>query len=274
MVRQARALQDIGWRVVIIAPGTAWDGFGPGLELRLINGPVLPGLRIPLRANTRGLRHRVHEALIEERVGLVHVHAEFGLAAAAVDAAHALGVPVVHTSHGFRQAPTRLARSRILAAIARCAIAALPNGLAGTVPEVAPVDRVLRDAVLTIAQRADTVLSTSLEQAHELIRFGLQDTIIVTNAPSTDGSSLRLDQLAKLSLQTAATARPMPEQSPPSSPAQQLTEIYCALLEIYTGYPAWNRTHSLRRNPRAKAPVSPPHPGLTDPGPRTGGPTA
>ncbi len=51
--------------------------------------------------NSPILRTLLRAHLRDHRIDVVHLHSEFGLAAAAVDVAADLGLPVVHTVHTF-----------------------------------------------------------------------------------------------------------------------------------------------------------------------------
>ncbi|GAB3755799.1 glycosyltransferase family 4 protein [Microlunatus parietis] len=187
MLEQARVLAGAGHPVIIIAPDEPTAPTLPDVPvLRIPSRGTLPGLRLPLIMNTPEVRARLREWLHDHRIGVVHLHSEFGLAAAAIDVAGELGVPVVHTVHTFFW-QTRFPAQRALAA----AVTAFHRRLTGSPADSAPrlADRAgesaLRAMTWRIARRATVVISPSAHQADRLREAGIDRVAVVPNTLAT-----------------------------------------------------------------------------------------
>jgi len=189
LLQEAAALAAAGVTVLLLSPSTEeiWERVRPagGIEhVRIRSGFTLPGLGLPVVVNSRRLRARIAGILADRRIQVVHLQSEFGLAAAAVAAASGMGLPVVHTVHTFFwQAPPR--GQRLLAPAVR-RFHRLVTGMPPASAELAdrPADSALRNMTLTIARRADLVLSGSAHQADRLRQAGLDSVAILPNTVS------------------------------------------------------------------------------------------
>lgn len=143
---------------------------------------IAPGLGFPVARNTDRLRATLRRAFVDAGVEAVHVHSEFGIAAAAIQVAHEMGVPAIETVHTFfwqAGAPVQP-----LLAAAGPAFHRLVTGWAGTRERLAecPGDSALRNMTLTTARQADAVVSPSAHQATRLRAAGLTRVDVVPNA--------------------------------------------------------------------------------------------
>lgn len=143
---------------------------------------TIPGLQLPFIRNTRRLRARLTRIFERWSPDAVHVHSEFGLGVAAVQAAKAAGVPVVHTVHTvFWQAPGSAARP--LAAVIRAAHR-LNTGLRNPPRPHGgrPADDALRGMTTAMARLADVVVSPSAHQADVLRSHGVAEVHVIPNS--------------------------------------------------------------------------------------------
>jgi len=200
-LNEAAALSAEGHRVLLIAPRPTGRATLPaGVDALWTTGRRLPLLDFPLVADEVALRTRIHRHLRAARVDAVHLHSEFGHARAALAAARALGVPVVHTIHTVSwpalPAPLRPAARRLLA------------GLAG--PVSPRTTNALLDHTLAVAQQADVVISPSAHQAVDLARLGVQHVAVLPNCDRETTAPIPLPDTRHL--RVAWTARCVPEK--------------------------------------------------------------
>ncbi|WP_052226920.1 glycosyltransferase family 4 protein [Microbacterium mangrovi] len=160
---------------------------------------MLPALQLPYIRNTRRLRRRLGDLFARWRPDAVHVHSEFGLCVAGVEAAQRAGVPVVHTVHTvFWQAPG--AAGRLMATGIRTGYRLVtgrrnpPRSHGGR-----PADDALRGMTTTVARLADVVVSPSAHQGDVLRSHGVADVQVIPNSvadiratPLPDQPPLRL----------------------------------------------------------------------------------
>lgn len=185
MREQQRALTAAGHRVVMVSadrrrggrPRTVADG------ITITPGFTLPGLELPVIPNSKTTRALLQEFFRDENIDVVHVQSEFGLAHAAADVAAALGIPVIHTVHTFYWASEGDWHAP-LAPLGR----RLLKHLTGTpLPRRAlssrPIDNLLRSLTLSMALRADAVVSPSAHQAGDLETAGVRGPIDVIPNP-------------------------------------------------------------------------------------------
>jgi len=141
----------------------------------------VPGVLLPVQGATPKLVSALVRYLRAESVDVVHVQTEFGLAHAAISAAHELGIPAVHTVHTFYWQTTGLG-----------AVIATPLMRYGLqyvfrrrIPRRHFIDRapdnLLRNVTLGLALRADTVVSPSAHQADDLRAAGVPTVVVVPN---------------------------------------------------------------------------------------------
>lgn len=196
LVEQVAALTAHGAEVVVVAPSSAAAaaraGLGEGVAYARVPARwVLPGLDLPVVTNSAALRRRLATVLTEHRVEVVQLHSEFGVAAAATAVAADLGLPVVHTVHTFFW-QTSLRPQRLVAALVR----AFHRGITGLRPARAELaeragDSALRTMTLTLARRADQVVSPSAHQAERLRAAGLDRVAVVPNTVTAAGPPAR-----------------------------------------------------------------------------------
>src|SRR5690606_16757814 len=103
MLQQRLALMQSGHEVVLVSAtrerGRRFQVTEEGLRIR----PqfTLPGVELPVIPNNPATTDALQTYFTELGVDVVHVQTEFGLAHAAADAAHRMGLRVVHTVHTF-----------------------------------------------------------------------------------------------------------------------------------------------------------------------------
>lgn len=190
LLQEAAALAAAGAKVLLLSPssGQLWDRVRPADGVEHLQIPAvltLPGLELPVVGNTGRLRARLADVLTRHRIQVIHLHSEFGLAAAAVTVAAQLGLPVVHTVHTFFwQAPPT--GQRFLAVGVR-GFHRMITRLSPSTAVLAdrPADSALRNMTLTVAKHADLVLSPSAHQADRLRQAGLDHVAVVSNTVSS-----------------------------------------------------------------------------------------
>lgn len=173
--QQRRALEAAGHRVTMVSAARGSDALVREVDGQLQVRPsfVLAAVELPVIANSARLRDELTECFRTVSLDVVHVQTEFGLAHAATDAARALSLPVVHTVHTFYWA-TDVPWLAPLAGPCRW----LLRRLLGTPIPRSPLgdrafERVLRNATLSMALRADSVVSPSAHQARDLEAAGV-----------------------------------------------------------------------------------------------------
>ena len=180
---QVASLEAAGHTVLLVSLART-DGTDKGLQLR--PAWTVPGVLLPVKGATTALVSRLVAYLESERIDVVHVQTEFGLAHAAISAAHTLGIPAVHTVHTFYWQSTGLG--------AVIATPLMRYGLQYVTRQRIPrrrfvgraPDNLLRNVTLGLALRADVVVSPSAHQADDLRAAGVQRVVTVPNpiAPS------------------------------------------------------------------------------------------
>nr|WP_274637202.1 glycosyltransferase family 4 protein [Microbacterium bovistercoris] len=180
-VRQARSLAAQGWSVVVVAPDA--DVLS-GVENITAVAPVvrwtMPGLGLPILGPPEQLRVRVEELIVQHGVRGIVVHSEFTLAAVALAAGAARGIPVLHTVHTFFWRSSRLLGP--LAPGVRWfhrRLTHLPSTPRSTGSTA--INNALRGMTLRVAVRADVVLSPSEHQAEALRRAGARSARAFSN---------------------------------------------------------------------------------------------
>lgn len=217
LVEQVAALTAAGADVLVLTPSSsaaaARAGVGP--DVTYVQVParwVLPGLALPVVANSARLRRRLSGILAEHRTEVVQLHSELGLAAAAVGVAGDLGLPVVHTVHTFFW-QTALRPQPVVAALVR----AFHRGITGWHPPRArladgPADSALRNMTLGMAQRADHVVSPSAHQAERLRAAGLGRVAVVPNTVTPSGQAAQVLEQVDGALRVIWIGRCEPEK--------------------------------------------------------------
>lgn len=181
---QARALAASSDVLVACpaSPALAALGRHPGITAFPVPVPLtLPGLGLPVAPNTARLRAALRRVFVAHRIDAVHVHSEFGIAAAAIDVAHELGIPVAETVHTFFWQAPAAAQPLLRVIVPR--FHRLVTGYPSTTTQLArlPGDSALRNMTLTVARHADRVISPSAHQAEHLREAGLPRVDVVPN---------------------------------------------------------------------------------------------
>ena len=141
----------------------------------------LPIYGLPVTRNTAELTEFFVDTFRERRIQLVHIHSEFGIAAAAVMAAERLGLPVVHTIHTFFW-QTTWPIQRALAwgtPLYHSFVTRMPE--TDLALDEQPGNSALRNMTVTLARRVDRVVSPSAHQARRLREAGLQRVTVIPN---------------------------------------------------------------------------------------------
>ncbi|OYN92016.1 hypothetical protein CGZ91_00335 [Parenemella sanctibonifatiensis] len=186
----ALALAEAGHPVLVASPASARLaklGAYPGVTA--VGTPILgrlPHLQMPVARRSRRLVSMIAGLLRRSRTQVVHLHSEFGLAAAAIAAARQLHLPVLQTVHTFFW-QTTLPVQKALAATAGSLHSALTGlrfpayqdwrGLAER-----PGDAAMRGMTLSVARRVDRVISPSAHQAGRLRDCGIDHVDVIPNA--------------------------------------------------------------------------------------------
>ncbi|MCI1749453.1 MAG: glycosyltransferase [Acidipropionibacterium sp.] len=195
---QVRALRETADVLAVCPASRRLEELGRLPGVRVLSVPValtLPGLGLPVARNTARLRAMLRDAFAAHRIDVVHVHSEFGIASAAVDAAHQLGIPTVETVHTFFwQAGGPVQRPLNLLGPA---FHGFVTGLESTAEPLAdrPGDSALRNMTLTCALRADRVVSPSAHQAERLRAAGLPRVDVLPNTVDPDPDAEPIGQV-------------------------------------------------------------------------------
>ncbi len=181
-VEQAQALAKDN-EVIVITPSceeaTDLDKT-PNVRVYQVRSRLtLPALEMPMIRNSSRLRRRLRPVLAE--VDIVHVHTELGLAAACVDVASELNLPIVHTVHTFFW-QTKWPVQTLLKVGFKW-FHKVMNGWTLPQEELAeqPGDSALRNMTLNLARRADRVISPSAHQAERLAAAGVERVDLIAN---------------------------------------------------------------------------------------------
>ncbi|HEV7956636.1 MAG TPA: glycosyltransferase family 4 protein [Marisediminicola sp.] len=185
MRQQQLALEAAGHEVTMVSAAR-----GRGARVRPVADGItitpaftLPGLELPVIPNIARTRNALRRLFVAERVDVVHVQTEFGLAHAAADVAGELGIPVIHTVHTLYwasdagwHAPLEPIVRRLLVSLTGAEIPRRPL-------TSRPVDNLLRNVTLAMAARADAVISPSAHQGRDLKAAGIEVPITVVPNP-------------------------------------------------------------------------------------------
>jgi glycosyltransferase involved in cell wall biosynthesis len=177
---QKASLEEAGHEVFLIAHTRR--GSAP-VDLAVKPRFTVPGLQLAVSFNRPSLVAQLVDFLHSHSVDLVHLQTEFGLAHAAIAAARAHGVPVVHTVHTFYwqsagAGPTVVAP--IMKRMLQSAVgASIPvQGITGR-----PSDDLLRSLTAETAKLVDVVISPSEHQGADLAAAGVQTPMVVIPNP-------------------------------------------------------------------------------------------
>ncbi len=196
---EARVLAQAGHEVLVVAPERGFPDAVRGLAIEGLGVPArwtAPGVDLPVIRNTAALRDLLRERFARRGIEIVHVHSEFGLTAAAIEAARGLGIRTAQTVHTFfwTAAMPVMARPTAAAGIAAFAGWLRGYGPSGEGLADSSVDAALRGLTHSTAARVDVVVSPSEHQAAALRRSGIERVRTVPNANASrlaPGTALR-----------------------------------------------------------------------------------
>ncbi|MBG6107972.1 glycosyltransferase family 4 protein [Frigoribacterium sp. CG_9.8] len=216
MRQQKLALERAGHTVLIISPargigGARYQRTADGLQVRPLFR--LPALDLAVMPNTARSVGVLEEYLRAERVDIVHVQTEFGLAHTATGAAASIGIPLIHTVHSLYWAsegtPQASVAWFIRWALGRVIGTRIPNIL--FTPR--PTDNVLRNLVIAMARRSKQVVSPSKHQAEDLAAAGVAGNIsVIPNPISTmdvESNTLTIEQARRPNFLWVARCEPV-----------------------------------------------------------------
>ena len=183
---QKASLEEAGHFVTLIyAYRTPRNHAAPISGVALPVKPLftVPGAQLPVIPVRRALISRLSSFLRTQKIDVVHLQTEFGLAHAATTAAHALGLPVVHTVHTFYWQTLGTGQS-VVAPVVR---SILQRVTGATFPRHAlssgAIGNVLRNLTLAMSARVDVVVSPSEHQGADLTAAGLATPIDIVPNP-------------------------------------------------------------------------------------------
>ncbi|NEM90323.1 glycosyltransferase family 4 protein [Galbitalea soli] len=183
---QRQALEDEGHTVFLVSSARLPRGRRIRLRERTLEikpAWVVPGVILPVVGARRALVAYLAEYLARERVDVVHLQTEFGLAHAMTRAARTLGIPVVHTVHTFYW-QTEGWWQGLIAPLLRLGLENVTETRFSRL-EFTPraTDNLLRNLTLTMAREADALVSPSDHQARDLAAAGVTAPITVIPNP-------------------------------------------------------------------------------------------
>lgn len=187
LVQQAKAFAESGHVVWVATPPTndTADLRKSGVRLTEVEPSVtVPGTDLPVVRNSVRVRRSLGTLMLEERIGLVVTHSDFGLAAAALTTARSLGLPTIHTVHG--SAPFRGRITAALAPLARHAHRVV-TGLRPTRHRTTghAMDDTRRAMTAAVCGAADVVVTSTTRQAGVLRASGVRAVHVVPGALGT-----------------------------------------------------------------------------------------
>ncbi|MCU1557050.1 MAG: hypothetical protein JWN09_1045 [Microbacteriaceae bacterium] len=221
MRQQKLALEEAGHEVVIVSPargvrGPRYRVVPNGLLVKpLWRLPVLDLAVIPKNDRSVSALERYFRA---ERIDVVHIQTEFGLAHIVDAAAARIGIPLVHTVHSFYWA----SEGGPQASVAWFIRWALQIVIGEKIPKLQftprKTDNLLRNLVLAMARKARQVVSPSAHQAADLAAAGITGTISVIPNPiataERSSSTLTLEQAHNPSFLWVARCEPIKRPLP------------------------------------------------------------
>jgi glycosyltransferase involved in cell wall biosynthesis len=204
MKQQKLALEEAGHSVVFVSSrrglfGRRMRAVADGVQLQ--PNFTVPGLELPVVPNNRAVRAKLEAYFREERIEVVHVQTEFSLACAAADVAVTLGIPVVHTVHTFYWASEGGPQGSIAWFLRWALGVATKAVIPRRVFTKRAADNLLRNLTLSMAMRANRVISPSAHQGRDLAAAGVTGEIAIVPNPVATSSR---------------PSSPLPQGAPPS----------------------------------------------------------
>lgn len=181
---QARTLGQHLDVVALSCPAPRLTELGTHPGVTAIDVPYwfrVPIYGLPVTRNTPELTGFFVSTFRARRTQLVHIHSEFGIAAAAVMAAQQLGLPVVHTIHTFFW-QTVWPIQRALAwgtPIYHSFVTRMQDSDLSL--DARPGNSALRNMTVTLARQVDHIVSPSAHQARRLREVGLGPVTVIPN---------------------------------------------------------------------------------------------
>ena len=181
---QVRALAGVTRVLAVCPPSERLARLGTHRGVETCAVPVsfvVPGLGFPVARNTPRLRRFLRKSFVAVGAEVVHVHSEFGIAAAAIAVARELRIPVVHTVHTFFWQSQASAQT-LLSLLGPAFYKAMTGfEYAGSDLAARPGDSALRNMTLSTARTVDAVVSPSAHQAARLREAGLSRVHVLPN---------------------------------------------------------------------------------------------
>lgn len=180
------------------APRLTELGTHPGVTS--VDVPVwfrLPLYGLPVTRNTPELTEFFISTFRERGTQLVHIHSEFGMAAAALMAARRLGLPVVHTIHTFfwqTALPIQRALGWVTPRYHR-----FVTRLEGSDLDLdeRSGNSALRNMTVTLARQVDQIVSPSAHQARRLRDVGLGPVTVIPNTLAAPPDATPLERVGR-----------------------------------------------------------------------------
>ncbi|MCU1415077.1 MAG: hypothetical protein JWN80_2417 [Microbacteriaceae bacterium] len=186
MKQQKLALEEAGHTVVMVSSrkgllGPRVRSTDAGIEVQ--PNFTVPGLLLPVVPNNSSVRAKLAQYFRDERIDVVHIQTEFGLAHAAADVAAELRLPVVHTIHTFYWASESGPQASIAWFLRWGLQLVIKSKISRKTFTPRAADNLLRNLTLDMAIRADRVISPSAHQAADLAAAGVPGDIAVLPNP-------------------------------------------------------------------------------------------
>ncbi|MBX3311354.1 MAG: glycosyltransferase [Microbacteriaceae bacterium] len=212
MIAQKNALTDAGHQVFLLAPLKPPNTAVP----EWLNRPSfrLKSLELPVFKNGKKIRSNLKEFFETNKIEVVHIQTEFGLANAAIGVANEMGLPVLHTVHTiYWQAPGKLQKP--VATVMRALLRKVTgNSLVKMTISGSDIEKVLQDLTLNTANSVDAVISPSAHQLSDMQAAGVSSKAIVLTNPFTKPNSEPAKPLPKTLPRIALIGRLVPEKRP------------------------------------------------------------
>lgn len=195
---QVKALAGAGLQVLAISPNSAgMSVLGSITGVTAVGLPVLfrvPRIGFPVVRNTRALRRLIATALTVHGIDVVHLHSEFGIAAATHEVARELQIPVVQTVHCwlFTDWPIQRALS-VGVPIFHRLLTGVPQPRGRFAEKTG--DSAMRAMTVALARRATRIVAPSGHIGEDLRGVGLGPVDVI---PNTVGVPARAGVLSPL----------------------------------------------------------------------------
>lgn len=196
-------VRTLGQHVDVTAmscPAPRLDELGTHPGVTAIGVPVwfrIPLLGLPITRNTPELTELFVQTFRERGIQLVHIHSEFGIAAAALMAARQLGLPVVHTIHTLFWATAWPIQRALGWGTPRYHAYATRLEPSDLVLDDKPGNSAMRNMTVTLAREVDHIISPSAHQARRLREVGLGPVTVIPNTLAAPPDATPLDHVGR-----------------------------------------------------------------------------